>query len=179
MDDSQVKNDSNTKPIHAGNNGKKAVKKQDPHTNFKRFGRELAMQYLYECDLRASILEPDSLENFWEQAEENNLFADDRIYRKSRDYAERLIAIVLTDKFEIDGLLEEFSKSWDLERMSAVDRNILRVAIAEMRSCEDIPPVVSINEAIEISKEFSDFDSKKFINGILNSIKDKLASEKN
>ena len=71
-------------------------------------------------------------------------------------------------------LIRKFSKNWDIPRIAAVDRNILRLAIYEMLHREDIPPVVSINEAVDIAKRFSTQDSGKFINGILDSVKGDL-----
>ena len=74
----------------------------------------------------------------------------------------------------VTGYLSKFSEKWDVERMSAVDRNIMKVAVAEMLYCADIPHLVSIDEAIEISKDFSDEKSGLFINGILNGIKNEI-----
>lgn len=145
--------------------------------HFKRLGRELAMQYLFECDLMGDIQSGETLENFWEQAEESGEFPTNRIFRKAREYAEKIISGVRENQIEILELMEEFSRQWDIERMSAVDRNILRVAIYELKYCSDIPPLVSINEAIEIGKDFGAEKSGVFINGILNGIKNKLASE--
>ena len=75
---------------------------------------------------------------------------------------------------EIDRTIESFSKKWDIDRMPVVDRNIMRVAIFELEICPDIPALVSIDEAIEISKDFSSEKSGIFINGILNGVKDSL-----
>ena len=145
--------------------------------NFKRLGRELAMQYLFQCDLAGENETPETMEGFWEQAEESGAFSNERIFRKARKYAESLIYGVQNNEIEINDMLVSASKHWDIERMSAVDRNIMRIAIYELKSCPDIPPIVSINEAIEISKDFSDEGSRTFINGILNGIKNQLYPE--
>lgn len=142
--------------------------------HFKRLGRELAMQYLFECDIMGGESDEATLENFWEQAEESGEFPSNRIFRKAREYAEKLITGVRENQIDILELLEEFSRQWDIDRMSAVDRNIMRVAIYEMKFCPDIPPLVSINEAIEIGKDFGAEKSGVFINGILNGVKNKL-----
>lgn len=156
-------------------NGKKPHQPQfQPHQHFKRLGRELAMQYLFECDLRASVTEPNTMEDFWEQAEESGEFPDPRVFRRARAYAENLIAHVQENDDEITDLLGRFSEKWDVERMSAVDRNIMKAAVAEMLYCPDIPHLVSIDEAIEISRDFSDEKSGVFINGILNGIKNEI-----
>jgi N utilization substance protein B len=148
-----------------------------PHQHFKRLGRELAMQYLFECDLRDSVTEPGTMEDFWTQAEESGEFTDSRVFRRAKAYAETLIGHVQASDDEITGYLGKFSEKWDVDRMSAVDRNIMKVAVAEMLFCPEIPHVVSIDEAIEISKDFSDEKSGVFINGILNGIKNEI--EKN
>ncbi len=145
-----------------------------PMRHFKRMGRELAMQYLFQCDLAGNENFSESLENFWIQAEESGEFPSNRIFRKARNYAEKIIAGVYEHEQEIDGIIESFSKKWDIDRMPVVDRNIIRVAIFELEFCPDIPALVSIDEAIEISKDFSSEKSSNFINGILNGVKDSL-----
>ena len=162
-------------PEKHGANGKKAHQPHfQPHQHFKRLGRELAMQYLFECDLRDSVTEQNTMEDFWAQAEESGEFTDARVFRRAKAYAETLIANVQANDDEITGYLGSFSEKWDVERMSAVDRNIMKVAVAEMLYCSDIPHLVSIDEAIEISKDFSDEKSGVFINGILNGIKNEI-----
>ncbi len=145
-----------------------------PMLHFKRMGRELAMQYLFQCDLAGTDQLAESLENFWSQAEESGEFPTNRVFRKARNYAEKIIAGVYEHEQEIDGVIESFSKKWDIDRMPVVDRNIMRVAIFELQYCPDIPALVSIDEAIEISKDFSSEKSGVFINGILNGVKDSL-----
>ena len=162
---------------HAQNSKKAHQPQFQPHQHFKRLGRELAMQYLFECDLRDSVTEPNTMEDFWVQAEESGEFTDPRVFRRARAYAETLIAHVQANDDVITGYLGSFSEKWDVDRMSAVDRNIMKVAVAEMLYCPDIPHLVSIDEAIEISKDFSDEKSGVFINGILNGIKNEI--EKN
>jgi N utilization substance protein B len=76
---------------------------------------------------------------------------------------------------EIDSLIERFSKNWRIGRMSYVDRNVLRIAVFELVCCDDIPPKVSINEAVDIAKKFGTAESGAFINGIIDSIR--LAQE--
>ncbi len=142
--------------------------------HFKRMGRELAMQYLFQCDLAGEGEKAETLISFWEQAEESGEFPDNRIFRKAKAYAEKLILGVHANEFEINDLMESASKKWDLNRMSAVDRNVMRIAIYELKYCPDIPPVVSIDEAIEIGKDFSGENSGLFINGMLNGIKNQL-----
>jgi len=91
-----------------------------------------------------------------------------------RLFADPLIRCALEHRDEADALIKKHAKNWDLPRMAAVDRNILRLAIYEMLHRDDIPPVVSINEAVDIAKKFSTEDSGKFVNGILDKVKSEL-----
>ena len=75
---------------------------------------------------------------------------------------------------DIDETISEQVKNWDMDRIAKVDRNILRLAIYELLHREEIPPVVSINEAIDIAKKFSTEKSGRFVNGILDKVKTKL-----
>ncbi|MBO4633507.1 MAG: transcription antitermination factor NusB [Lentisphaeria bacterium] len=145
-----------------------------PTLHFKRLGRELAMQFLFQCDLAGMSDFAESLENFWTQAEISGEFPSPRIFRKARSYAEKIIAGVCEHECEIDEVIRSVSDKWDISRMPVVDRNIIRVAVFELYYCPDIPALVSINEAIEIAKDYSTGKSGTFINGLLNTIKDQL-----
>ena len=85
-----------------------------------------------------------------------------------------MIRGTLQHRDAIDAEIQKHAQNWDLRRMAAVDRNILRLAIYEMLHRDDIPPVVSINEAVDIAKKFSTQDSGKFVNGLLDKIKGEL-----
>ena len=85
-----------------------------------------------------------------------------------------LIRGVIENRPKLDAEIMKFAKNWDLHRMAVVDRNILRLAIYEMLHREDIPPVVSINEAVDIAKMFSTDDSGRFVNGILDKVRQEL-----
>ena len=89
-------------------------------------------------------------------------------------FADPLIRGVLEHQAKIDEELQKHAKNWSLQRMAAVDRNVLRLAAYEMLFREDIPPIVSINEAVDIAKKFSTHDSGKFVNGILDQIRKEL-----
>jgi N utilization substance protein B len=88
-----------------------------------------------------------------------------------------LVSGVLGAKDQIDALVERFSQNWKIDRMSSVDRNVMRIAVYEMLYCDDIPPKVSINEAVDIGKKFGTQDSGAFINGIMDSIRGELEKE--
>ncbi len=84
-----------------------------------------------------------------------------------RPFAEKIVSGVYLHRDEIDKLIVRASENWRLERMSIIDRNILRIAVFEMLYCLEIPPKVSLNEAIDLGKSFGSPDSGAFINGIL------------
>jgi N utilization substance protein B len=83
------------------------------------------------------------------------------------DYAESLVRGVVEHQGRIDGLLTEHSRGWTLERMPAVDRTILRIAVYELLYSLDVPPAVVVNEAVDAAKLLSTDDSPKFVNGVL------------
>jgi N utilization substance protein B len=91
-----------------------------------------------------------------------------------RVFAEPLIRGTLEHIPELDEKIKHYAKNWELHRMAVVDRNILRLAIYEMLHRDDIPPVVSINEAVDIAKRFSTDESGGFVNGILDKVKGDL-----
>ncbi|MDR0932894.1 MAG: transcription antitermination factor NusB [Victivallales bacterium] len=145
-----------------------------PHT--KRIGREIAMQYLFRCELRNELPDATTFDLFFDQIKEEHGLKDNRTGRKAREYAEKLYLAVALNAEAIDAVIRQriAIADWELERISHVDRNIMRVALAEMLYMEDIPPVVSINEAVEIARDYSGEDSGSFVNGVLNGVKDTL-----
>src|SRR5204862_3852336 len=92
----------------------------------------------------------------------------------TRTVAEQLIRGTVLHRNEVDEKIKKYTEHWELPRIAAVDRNILRLAMFEMLYRDDIPPVVSINEAVDIAKKFSTNDSGKFVNGILDKVKSEL-----
>jgi N utilization substance protein B len=86
------------------------------------------------------------------------------------EFAEHIVLGVLEHRHQIDPLIERFSEHWRLDRMSVIDRNILRIAIFEFLYCPEIPPKVTINEAIDLGRRFGSTDSGSFINGVLDRI---------
>ena len=98
--------------------------------------------------------------------------------KKAAPYALEILAGVNDCRAEIDKLISEHSKNWRLERMSVVDRNILRIAAFEfLKKGQDVPTSVVINEALEVAARYSDEDSSPFINGVLDSIKNSLGQD--
>src|ERR1700693_1370695 len=122
----------------------------------RRKSREFALQLLYQWDLRGE--DPEHLEeNFWKSA---------RAAESTRKFAHELFTGVVAAAPELDKLITAHAANWRLERMSAIDRNLLRLGAYELRF-GTAPPNVVINEAVELAKSFSDADAPAFINGIL------------
>ena len=141
----------------------------------KRLGREIAMQYLFSCDMTGEFPELGKFDVFYEEEmkDQHNL-SDNRYSRKSRELAEHIIAGVALNLDEIDEKIKSFARNWEWDRISLVDRNIMRVAVYEMLHDMDVPPIVSINEGVEIACDYTDEKSANFINGVLNAVKDSL-----
>ena len=127
----------------------------------RREGREAAIQFLYQRDLGGGAGISD-LQEF---------YAFRGLSPSARRFCEGLVSGLLDHTRDIDVALREHTQNYELERLSAVDRNILRLAIHEMLFCDDIPPVVSINEAIDIAKKYGTEESGRFVNGVLDKIK--------
>lgn len=123
------------------------------------------MQYLYQWSINPGEILARELDVFFrEQEHPREYFA----------FAEELIVGALSHMDEIDGIIREYLQNWEFNRIARVDLAILRLAIHEMLRRNDIPPIVSINEAIDLSKVYSNADSRRFINGILDQFKLKL-----
>jgi N utilization substance protein B len=155
----------------------------------RREARERAVQFLFQHEMNPAESLDKALEEFWvtqrasahaeknvgatwgEQQEVPPPTADEAAVQL---FADPLIRGVLEHRERLDDELQKHAKNWSLQRMAAVDRNILRLAAFEMLFREDIPPIVSINEAVDIAKKFSTHDSGKFVNGILDQIRKEL-----
>ncbi|PTX92010.1 transcription antitermination factor NusB [Verrucomicrobia bacterium LW23] len=131
----------------------------------RRQGRECAVQFLYQFDLNPTEDRLVAWNRFWKMTDAS---------QATRSFAEGLGNGVLDKIAQIDEKIRALADNWDLNRLAVVDRNILRLAIFEMCFRDDIPPVVSINEAIEIAKRYSTEDSGRFVNGILDEVKKEL-----
>ena len=140
-----------------------------PHTRGQRAGapgkrrksRELAMQMLFQLDMGKHT--PDQVRNtFWKAREEN----DDDV----RGFAEDLFRVAVARENDITDLIEKHSANWRLDRMASVDRNVLRMAIAEMLGFPGTPAPIVINEALEIARRYSGPESINFLNGVLDAV---------
>ncbi len=134
----------------------------------RTLAREFALQILYRMDVTHDSDEV-SLDNFWAAHSEEN------IEEAVKKFTAELVRGVAKNLGEIDKKITQFSANWQLTRMPVVDRNILRLSCYELVFRDDIPPKVSINEAVELAKKYSGLESGKFVNAIL----DKIKQEKN
>jgi len=155
----------------------------------RREARERAVQFLFQYDLNPPEDLERALNEFWDSqraaaiagdkgkatwGETQELPPPSAAEAETRLFADPLIRGVLQHREGIDEVIKSHVKNWDFSRIAVVDRNILRLALFEMKHREDIPPVVSINEAVDIAKKFSTQDSGKFVNGILDKVKGEL-----
>ncbi|MFA7345376.1 MAG: transcription antitermination factor NusB [Terrimicrobiaceae bacterium] len=127
----------------------------------RRDAREAAVQYLYQRELQADESD-ELLEEFYRLR---------GLSPSARRFCETLLKGWVNHRVEIDAAIREHARNYEFSRLSAVDRNVLRVACQELLFCGDIPPAVAINEAIEIAKKFSTEESGKFVNGVLDNIR--------
>ena len=130
----------------------------------RRRARESAVQYHFWRDLQHGT-GPEKIEDFFEFCP---------VKPSVREFAQPLIEGMIAHLPEIDERICRYAENYEFNRISAVDRNILRLAIYEMLHRDDIPPVVSINEAIELAKTYGGSDSGRFVNGILDRVRKDL-----
>ena len=119
--------------------------------------RTWALQFLFQRDFNKGDMVED-LVVFWNKKKAGT---------KLKKFTEEIIRGVETNLSDLDARLEGYAENWNVKRMGAVDRNVMRVALFEMFYRQDIPPIVSINEAVDLAKQFSGDESGKFVNGIL------------
>jgi transcription antitermination protein NusB len=125
----------------------------------RRTARERALQALYQIEM-AQIEPKQAIMNV---LEENN--------EKGTEFLESLVFGYTEHKEEIDTIIRQHLEKWTLERIGSIDRNILRVAVCEMKYIDDVPTNVSLNEAIEVAKVYGDEESKRFVNAVLEKVK--------
>ena len=129
----------------------------------RREGREVALQLLFHWDLNVrEAPQSKDLDLFWELRD---------VIAGVRAFATTVLNGVIANQETIDSKITKYTANYELKRISAVDRNILRMAIYEMLYAVDVPPIVAINEAIDIAKKFGTEESGKFVNGVLDRVK--------
>lgn len=123
--------------------------------------RECALKVLYQIEMTKDNYD-ESLTRFWEREPESE--------EVIKEFATQLVKGVKENSKDIDQTISKYATNWQISRMAVIDRNILRIATYELLYLDDIPPKVSINEAVDIAKKYGDTDSGKFVNGILDKI---------
>ena len=126
----------------------------------RRQAREAALRALYEVEVGKTPPETSIA----------NLEAFEQLPDDLRQFAQELVTGVLAEKPRLDAMIAEKLKEYGMARVAAVDRNLLRLACFELHHCPEIPPKVTLNEAIELAKKYSTAESGKFVNGVLAAI---------
>jgi N utilization substance protein B len=136
-------------------------------TRNRRKSRELALQALYAYEMRN---------------DENPLMILDLVAESNfsshevKEYARSLMYWVSGDREQIDAVLQRHAQNWELGRMAAIDRNVMRIAVAELLNSSDVPAKVAIDEAVELAKLYGTDESGKFVNGIIDAVYKELSS---
>jgi transcription antitermination protein NusB len=149
--------------------------------------REWALQFLFQSEFNRADSLDEGFQLFWQHQDSEqkppakktgvpppSAANELKMQAKARQFAEELARGVIAHHPEIDPLITKHAENWGIERMGNVDRNAMRIAIFEMLYRDDIPPVVSINEAVELAKSYSSIESGKFVNGILDRIRKEI-----
>ena len=150
--------------------------------------REWALQFLFQSEFNRAESIDEGFKLFWEHLDQEDTppapaegkaapapseanAREARMRAKARMFAEELARGVIAHHGDIDPLISKHAENWEIARMGTVDRNAMRIAVFEMLYRDDIPPVVSINEAVDLAKAYSSIESGKFVNGILDRIR--------
>ncbi len=123
--------------------------------------RDFALKFLYQVDITKDSTDKD-FEEFWQNQEQSD--------PEVKEFASSLVKGTLDNLTQIDQKITSYAANWGLKRMAVVDRNILRLATYELIYLKDIPPKVSINEAVDLAKKYGDVESGRFVNGVLDKI---------
>ena len=127
----------------------------------RTLAREFALTILYQAEITKRNIAEATAKYFSEtETLENNI----------KDFTLRLTSGVHSNLPQIDERISQYATNWQIKRMAVIDRNILRLGVFELLFASDIPPKVTINEAVELAKKFGDLESSKFVNGILDKI---------
>ncbi|MGG1515252.1 transcription antitermination factor NusB [Paenibacillus oryzisoli] len=133
----------------------------------RRVARELAVQSLYQIQMNEASAEDAVRISIYEAEHDNEAGLDLAGTKIEPVYVMELVEGTFRNKVIIDEILEEYLKGWAMDRLSRIDREVLRLAAYEMLYRDDVPPKVVVNEAIEIAKHYGIDDSGKFVNGVL------------
>jgi len=130
--------------------------------------REFALQVLYQVDITHDSCDA-ALEDFW------SAHSQEEIEEDLKKFTTELVWGVTDNLKEIDAKITQYAANWQLKRMAVVDRNVLRITCYELMFRSDIPPKVSINEAVELAKRYSGLEAGKFVNAISDKVKTEKA----
>jgi N utilization substance protein B len=134
----------------------------------RRESREWAVQLLFQLDYNPGELGP-AFKDFW---------SEKQVTAKSRTFVEDLVRGVLDNRPAIDTLISACAQNWSVPRMTGVDRNVIRLSTYEMMFRSDIPPAVSINEAVEVARTLGDVSSSRFVNGLLDRVRREIENSR-
>lgn len=123
--------------------------------------RECTLKILYQAELTRRKIHL-AAEKFWNEYES--------IDENVQAFTNRLTSGIEEHLQDIDDIISQHATNWQLKRMAVIDRNVLRIGVFELLHANDIPPKVTINEAVELAKKYGDLESSKFVNGILDKI---------
>jgi N utilization substance protein B len=132
----------------------------------RRQAREWTVQFLFQTEFNPADLD-QALIDFWNDEEKKPAVRD-------QTYVNEVVRGVLEKQRDIDRTISKYTQNWDVDRLGVLDRIVMRVAVYEMLFRSDIPPVVSINEAVEIAKAYISKESGRFVNGVLDRIQKEL-----
>jgi N utilization substance protein B len=148
-------------------NNPPTTKDRRPKMGTRRKSRELALQMLFQADMGKQT--PEQVrKTFWSERKD----MDDSV----RGFADDLFRVATERTADIDEMIEAHAQNWRMDRMAAVDRNVLRTAVAEFIGFPQTPAPIVINEALEIARKFSSPEAVNFINGVLDSVSKDLAN---
>ena len=132
----------------------------------RRQAREWAVQLLFQTEFNPDNLD-QALADFWNDEEK-------KPSERDQTYVNEVVHGVIEKRRDVDRTISKYTQNWDVDRLGVLDRTIMRVAVYEMLFRSDIPPVVSINEAVEIAKAYISKESGRFVNGVLDRIQKEL-----
>jgi len=147
---------------------------KDLNREEKRTTRYICLQLLFASEISNEYKKDDLLDNFFQKSSEPLV---ENIKKSQIDYIQKLYETTISNKDEVDKIIEKKLNNWEMKRIAAIDKVILRMSISEMLYIDEVPPKVSITEGVEIAKVFSTDDSSSFVNGILDAVYNKIYKE--
>ena len=147
---------------------------KDLNREEKRTTRYICLQLLFASEISNEYKKDDLLDNFFQKSSKPLV---ENIKKSQIDYIQKLYETTISNKDEVDKIIEKKLNNWEMKRIAAIDKVILRMSISEMLYIDEVPPKVSITEGVEIAKVFSTDDSSSFVNGILDAVYNKIYKE--